>query len=214
MWAIAILASLCGLRLIATTNLHDWATIGDPPIQRLHAAYTHGESIILDYTIEPLRTENATSDGARYWAVLPLPPRDRSPQYVIHRRPITPIDFSGATEIPVVDLRRHVRADQQDRMDHEQILAFIRPRFASGQREVYFHRSTYQPVDSGTTFSQTLLYIPTTNPTYGTMELFCNHPYDTYISPSRRLTLIVAWPFAVLGDWITAPLIPFIPKWN
>ncbi|MEA3208420.1 MAG: hypothetical protein QOE70_1477 [Chthoniobacter sp.] len=207
--------SLCGLRLVGTTRLLDWATRGDAHIENLHGAFVRGGSIILDYTTFPQRGNNGSFPGARYWAVLPLPPpREKSPQYQIHRRPITPSDIEGAKPIPVVDLRGHVPTDPAwDRMEHAQVIAFMRTRFNPGQPAIYFYRASYRSPGFSDTFTDGNLYIQFTDPTSGTMEIFSNHPSDTYIPFSRRLVLLVCWPFAVVVDWITAPLIPFVPKW-
>jgi len=205
-WALLCIPSICGMRLLWTGALYEWASTGDPVIHTIHRCFVKDGRYILDY-------DCGMGSRERRWATLRMPIPASAPQYDIHRSPISDNDLVGAMPIPVINLRDHLAVDSTDSFSGDAVREFVRSRSSDGRKEIYFHRHV-SPI-RGTTdfFEATQIYLPVKNPTYHTIELFGNHPKDYYIAPERMPMMVAAWPVAVLGDIFTAPLILVLPRW-
>jgi hypothetical protein len=197
-WALMCLPSICGFRLAFTGPLYDWARGGESGVLTIHRAFVSPKAYVLEYDSDPF--------GSRRWARLPLPPPKRGPQYEVHTSQLEDRHVKGMTEVPVMDLRPHIAVDRRDSMKHQEVEAFISSRERQGLRGVYFHRSVNRLGDSSTVFAETQIYLPVNHPTYGTLELFNNHPTRHYFISRRVPMMVAAWPFAAAADIISAPL--------
>ncbi|MBW7908359.1 MAG: hypothetical protein H3C50_05480 [Kiritimatiellae bacterium] len=177
----------------------------DPPVEKYHAAFAYKGDVVLEYTVQDRRDKTFRRFSDRYWATLHLNElADRSVRGddSIHRNPLPDRQRDKMTPIPIVDIRNHVSPASDGYMKYDAIFAFLKQQSSETVPQVFVCMN-----------SGTQLYVRYRDPESGKIETYTNDPYDVFIPGSRYPKLLLLYPFALVGDIVTFPLILFSPRW-
>ena len=206
-----LLCSLCLALYGCTTGMVTHTLIrscdeADPPVQAYHAAFTHKGDVVLDYTVQDRNDRTFHRFAERYWATLHLDKlADRSVKgdYSIHRTPLSDQHRKKMTPIPIIDLRKHVAPADDGYMKFDTIFAFLKQQPTNTLPQVFVCMN-----------SGSQLYVRYMDPESRKIEIYTSEPYDVFIPGSRYPKLLVIYPFALMGDIVTFPLLLFSPRWS
>ncbi len=179
---------------VFSQNLMDDCSEYDPPVEKYLSAYKTGNSLILDYTV------NNQENEERYWAELKFGKLEKKNAwlkrniYEVHRHPLSTSKRNKRVEIPITDISNQIPIGRQD--SYKAIHAYIREQPEEGLPQVFI-----------CTHSHYHLSIQHRESVYGRIKIYHKEPQGRFIPISKFPKLVVYYPFAVLGDIATFPLL-------
>lgn len=184
---------------LVTDRLIDSCDVADPPVEKYHAAYAYQGNVVLEYTVQDRNDKKYQRFADRYWATLHLDKLadfSSKSRYSIHRNLLPDQQRENLTPIPIVDLRDHVAPASDGYIKADDLFAFLNKQ-----------SSDRLPQVSVCMKCGTQLYIRYRDPESGKIEFYTNEPFDVFIPASRYPKFLILYPFALLGDIVTLPLL-------
>jgi len=187
-----------------TTPLLESVRRTDPDVTAIHAAYHRDDEMILDYSVGVRKTDNYQVGPGRYWASLSISNllNGHEVKYVVHRSPLTRQRGAGWRQIQIIDLKDKIVPSSDGHLKIDAAEAFVRA-IPEDQLPLLTTLNTPGALDAN--FSWIVLSRPST----GRRTHVSVTPYSTYIPAQNYPKLILLFPFAVVGDILTAPLLLF-----
>ncbi|NLZ62937.1 MAG: hypothetical protein GX902_03935 [Lentisphaerae bacterium] len=203
-----LLGSLCSILsgCFITNELIDSCKDRDPRAETYHAAYMHEGDIILEYTVQDQKPGKRLAD--RYWVRLyldNLADECLKGDYSIHRKPLPDREKKKMTPIPIVDLHKQIPVDDNERFKHGTI-DFIKQQPIDTLPQVFVYTSDWQR-----------LYVRYLDADSGKVKVYNYESYESFIHGLNYPKLIALFPFAVIGDIVTFPVmlvvLLYVPRW-
>ena len=210
LWGLLIIPSLFGLRGCGTQPLYDSAFRADGPVDHYSEAFVDGNKLIVSYSTQARQADNYTLQPSHYWAEVTLDAdlQEMKRLFKIHREPFPESRFANLPPVPIEDVTKTSR-----RNSHGDIQTDYVEEYLSTLSHSSFPRITYWFAETtgndGTKYGFT--YFTYYDRAQNKLRSITQEPYGTYIPISEIPRLVVIWPFAVLMDWITLPLLMRAP---
>jgi len=201
-----LLVAALTLNGCCTTPLLASAQSADPPLTTIHAAYSNGDEVILDYSVGERGTDHYGVGPARYWAIVNLGDvASQTDKFVIHRSLLPSAKMVGWKNVNVIDLREKIvpAADGYYKLDS--FLAFTNTIPKDDLPAI-----TMLP--QGNEVNNSFFSIVFLDQKTGKRTLRPHTPGTTYIPLKNIPLLIILFPFALIGDILTAPFLLFMPR--
>lgn len=191
-WGLMLLANLFGLRLLCSGGLYENCSRYDAQIDSISHAYKHKNRVFIYFSTQDAPTKM--------------------------RLAIVNLAFKG-TFITTDDIELHREATLQSLPDSSVEMPIV---FADSSSPRYRDQFSRFPIPkepgevilfNGPSDRHVIVVTPSTHE-YG----YASAPVGTlgkpHIPPEKWLFYYSVLPFAVIGDWLTLPLVMLMPKWN
>jgi hypothetical protein len=169
----------------------------------------HEDDIILEYTVQDQSDRKRFAD--RYWVRLhsdKLADGFVKGDYSIHRKPLPDRKKKKMTPIPIVDLYKQFPVDENGRFKYGKygIIDFLKQQPVDTLPQIFVSMNGCQQ-----------LYVRYLDADSGKVKVYNYESYESFIHYSNYPKLIALFPFALVGDIVTFPVVLvvllYFPRW-